>query len=203
MIRFQMHLKGRGATLITTFALTLLAGHAQATSPLLSSPRAVPGSPFFQATPMMNPYASTDPRLNAVRPVLEVLVTLRQLADPALALTASQRESVGFLLMVPQALPMMEVDDASRLNAALNAELSDSQRQLLERVRATQTARLRTLLSRARLATPDGPPQLARLAYGQLLGADTVTALLTNSDAATVTRLVRAAALRTQAALKL
>ncbi|MFB9994448.1 hypothetical protein ACFFLM_21055 [Deinococcus oregonensis] len=183
-------------------ALGLLMGHAQATSPLLPSPRAVPGSPLFQATPM-NPSARTDPRLNAVRPVLELLITLQQLADPALSLTPSQRDSLRLLLALPQSLPALEMNDASRLNAAVNAELSAPQRQYLERVRAAQDARLRTLLTRARLAAPDGPPQIARLAYGQWLGADTVTALLTDSGSATITRLVRAAALRTAAALKL
>lgn len=175
---------------------------AQATSPLLTSPRTVPGSPLFQGT-SMNPYASTDPRLNAVRPVLELLVTLRQLTDPALMLTSSQRERLSSLLDSLQAAPALEIGDADRLNAELNAELSATQRQQLERVRTAQTARLRTLLTRARLATPDGPPQLARLAYGQWLGAETVTALLTTPDRATVTRLVRAATLRTEAALKL
>ncbi|MDB5045208.1 MAG: hypothetical protein JWQ08_1258, partial [Deinococcus sp.] len=75
--------------MLTVLALTLPVGQAQTSSPLPTSPRAVPGSPLFQAAPMnlpMNPYASTDPRLNAVRPVLELLITLRQLADPALVL---------------------------------------------------------------------------------------------------------------------
>lgn len=217
MVKFQMQAvkKGRrSGWLGVPVALSLLTcgflaaqSVAQATSPLLTSPRALPGSPLVQGPlfpgTSMNPYASTDPRLNAVRPVLELLVTLRQLTDPALMLTSSQQERLGSLLDTLQAIPLLEISDADRLSAELEAELSVSQRKQLERARAAQDTRLRALLTRARLAAPDGPPQLARLAYSQWLGTETVTALLTTPDRATVTRLVRAAALRTEAALKL
>lgn len=156
----------------------------------------------------MNPYASTDPRLNALRPVLELLVTLRQLEGlaQALDLTPAQTTAIRAALegtnrAAVQAQTAQAVSAADALNSQLLALLGDDQRQQLTASRDAQTARLRALLSRARLASQDGRPQTARLAYSQWLGAEVVDALLAQPGSAAITRRVRAAASQLSEAL--
>ena len=156
----------------------------------------------------MNPYASTDPRLNALRPVLELLVTLRQLEGLAqtLNLTPTQTTAIRAALEGANRAAVwtqtaQAVSAADVLNLQLLALLSDDQRQQLSASRDAQTARLRALLSRARLASQDGRPQTARFAYSQWLGTEVVDALLAQPDSAAITRRVRAAALQLDKAL--
>lgn len=156
----------------------------------------------------MNPYASTDPRLNALRPVLELLVTLRQLEGlvQTLNLTPAQVTALRAALagVGRAAVPThtaQAVSAADVLNSQLLALLGDNQRRQLSASRDAQTARLRALLSRARLASQDGRPQTARLAYNQWLGTEVVDALLAQPDSAAITRRVRAAALQLDQAL--
>ena len=162
----------------------------------------LPSSVPVQAAPM-NPYASTNPRLNAVRPVLDLLVTLRQLADPAhsLVLTSVQVSQLHELLSGTHSAPL-DLPAAERLHTQLTSVLTETQRQQLVAGRAAVAARWRVLLGRARLAAPDGPPQTAQLLYSQWLGNQTVSQLLAGPDSSAVPRLVREAALVTDRVLR-
>jgi len=151
----------------------------------------------------MNPFASTSPQLNAARSVLELLVTLAQLRTQAAALALTP-EQVGELrhtlapLLGGAELPVTEADP---LREALIGVLTSVQRQQLADQREAQTARLRALLSRARLASGDGGPQTARFAYSQWIGSAAVSALLDDLGPAAVTRTVQPAAQLTDQAL--
>jgi hypothetical protein len=188
-------------TRLQSLAGTFLAGMlVLSLTPLASGQSRVPsgrfpGSAPVQATPL-NPYASSDPRLNTARPVLELLLTLRQLTGMARALnlTPAQVASLHSVLSDITTGPALNVSAADPLNSQLLALLGDAQRQQLQVSRDAQTARLRALLTRARVASEDGHPQTARFAYSQWLGAATVDALLKDTGDAAVTRLLREAA---------
>ena len=150
----------------------------------------------------MNPYASTDPRLNAVRPVLELLVTLRQLSTlaPKLSLSAEQLAVLQTRLATVAGATSLSVQGAEQLRGELLASLSDTQQALLTAERNAQTARLRALLTRMRLAAIDGRSPVARYAYSQWLGSATVEALLSGGDSVMTSR-VQVAALSTRQVL--
>jgi hypothetical protein len=128
--------------------------------------------------------------------VLELLLTLRQLTSMtrALALTPTQTASLHSVLNSASTGPDLKRSAADPLHSQLLAILGDAQRQQLQLSRDAQTARLRALLTRARVASEDGHPQTARFAYSQWLGAATVDALLKDTGDAAVTRLVQEAA---------
>lgn len=162
----------------------------------------LPGGAPPQATPL-NPYASTDPRLNSARPVLELLLTLRQLSTMTrtLALTPVQVASLRAVLGTLATGPALKISAADPLHSQLLGLLGNNQRQQLQLGRDAQTAQLRALLTRARIASEDGRPQTARFAYSQWLGAATVDALLRDMGDAVVTRLIREAGLLADQAL--
>ena len=186
-----------------TAALCCLFAQAQPRAGGGSALGAAPGEKEASGAAPMNPYASTSPQLNAARPVLELLVTLTQLRTLAgsLALSPEQVAALHGSLKPVLSGAEVTVDSADVLRAALLDVLDSAQLQRLAAQREAQTARLRALLSRARLMSDDGRPQTARLAYSQWIGSEAVTALLADLLPQTVTRTVRAAATQTEAAL--
>ena len=188
--------------LAASFSLCCLSAQAQPRTggDVLPGPLQTPR--MSQVTPM-NPFASTSPQLNAARPALELLVTLAQLRTQAasLALPPGQVAALRRALVPLLGGDEIEMDAADSLRAALLDVLTPSQRQQLSDQREAQTARLRALLSRARLAAGDGGPQTVRFAYSQWVGSAAVSALLDDLRPANVTRTVAAAARLTDQAL--
>ncbi|GGR18562.1 hypothetical protein [Deinococcus ruber] len=188
--------------LAATFMLCCLSVQAQ----LRTGGDTVPGllqPPATHQSVPMNPFASTSPQLSAARPVLELLVTLAQLRTQAAALALTP-EQVGALRHTLAPLldgTELQAGEADSLRAALLEALTPAQRQQLADQREAQTARLRALLSRARLASDEGGPQTARFAYSQWVGSAAVSALLADLRPVTVTHTVWAAALLTDQAL--
>ncbi|GGJ81334.1 hypothetical protein [Deinococcus aquiradiocola] len=190
-------------------ALTCVSVQATPVRPLPTGPGAGTVSPV-RSSPVgpapvgvpVNPYASTDPRLNAVRPVLELLVTLRQVQDAARGwpVGGPERRALAAVLARP-AGEALDVQAAGVLHAQVLAALGEDDRARFEAGRATQVERLRALMMRARFASEDGQPQTARFAYSQWLGSRTVDTLLNAPDAASVSRAVGSAVQRARQAI--
>ena len=118
-------------TVTLLLALTCASVQATPVRPLPTGPGAGTVSPV-RSSPVgpapvgvpVNPYASTDPRLNAVRPVLELLVTLRQVQDAARGwpVDGPQRRALAAVLARP-AGEALDVQAAGVLHAQVLAAL--------------------------------------------------------------------------------
>ncbi|MBB5235347.1 hypothetical protein [Deinococcus budaensis] len=120
--------------------------------------------------PLSRPSAHTPAQLGQARPTLDLLVTLRLLADllergtfaPATGARAELREMLGDLAARPTLGPLA----AGRALEGVRAALTVSQRGMLDRARTSLEERADLLLARARFAAPDGPPNHALNRYG-------------------------------------
>jgi len=120
--------------------------------------------------PLSRPSPGTPVRLEQARPTLDLLVTLRLLADllergtlsPDAGARAELRETLADLATRPTLGPLA----AERTLEQVRAALTSSQRGALDRTRTTLEERVNLLLARARFAAPDGPPNHALNRYG-------------------------------------
>lgn len=112
----------------------------------------------------------TPVQLAQARPTLDLLVTLRLLADLLArgdsALDAATRAEVSAALADLPARKTLGPLEAGRTLEQVRAALTPSERQALDRARDALEGRANLLLARARLASPDGPPNLTLHRYG-------------------------------------
>ncbi|EYB68783.1 hypothetical protein DEIPH_ctg017orf0141 [Deinococcus phoenicis] len=137
-------------------------GMAGATSPRMTPP------PSHSA-----PAADPSPELARVRPVLDLLVTVRLLADltarDGLGLDAPARSALTVILREQGTRPTLGPLAAQRTLERLRAVLTGEQQDTLDQARAELERRASLLLARSRFASPDGPVNLNVYRYGFML----------------------------------
>ncbi|WP_345464854.1 hypothetical protein [Deinococcus carri] len=130
-------------------------------------PRMMPLPPHSAAA------ADPSPDLARVQPVLELLVTVRLLADLTAGddflLDAPARSALSAILREQVTRPTLGPQDAQRTLDRLRGVLTAAQRERLDQARAELERRAALLLARSRFAAPDGPVNLTLYRYGFML----------------------------------
>lgn len=133
-----------------------------------TSPRMTPLPPHSAAAA-----ADPSPELARVQPVLELLVTVRLLAELTAGddflLDAPARSALSAILRAQVTRPTLGPQDAQRTLERLRGVLTAAQRETLDQARAGLERRAALLLARSRFAAPDGPVNLTLYRYGFML----------------------------------